>query len=127
MRVLLRDVQDYTVTLGELVLHMEEYRIAGSCALSEQGTAAGTAAVSACFPKGTRITLKGRIAERLAEAAVQLDRVLHSGEAVRLHLGEIVCQNARLIGYTFGEGQEFPALTLVFYADDPFGREGAEE
>lgn len=127
MKLWIRDVQDYTLTVGGVELHMSEYKIAGSCVLSEQGTASGEAAVSACFPKGTVITLKGRLIGQLAETAVQLDKVLHSGEELVLHLGEIICRHARLIRYTFGEGRELPELMLVFYANDPFGREETEE
>lgn len=125
MSVQVRELQDHRVLIGDVILHFSEYKINGSCFLHEQGTATGDAAVTACFPKGRRITLKGRLASSTdtAAAVAAIDMVLRSGATRYLYLGKLVCPDARLISYVISEGADFPELTLLFYSGSPLQRE----
>lgn len=125
MNMHVRELQDHRVLIGDVMLHFSEYKINGSCLLHEQGTATGDAAVTACFPKGTRITLKGRLAPSTdtAAAVAAVDMVLRSGVKRYLYLGKLICPDARLISYVINEGADFPELTLLFYSSSPLQRE----
>lgn len=127
MNVHVRGLQDYRLLLGRVLLHLSEYKIVGGCIFTEQGTASGASAVTACFPKEVRITLKGKLPPdaELAYIAKELDLILHSGATRVIDLGSVLFQGARLIGYTFDEGADFPELTLLFCSSDPFLREEA--
>lgn len=125
----LKGMQDYTVTIGTLVLHLEDFRITGNCTLREYGTAEGNGAVIWAYPRGTRIVLKGRLAppaEHFAAAGAALDRLLREGTVQSLRIGMLRCRDARLIGYSMQQA-EFPAeLTLVFFTDTPLEEVGNE-
>lgn len=112
-------MKQYDVVVGEVVLHLAEYRLTGSCALREQGTAQGTRAVTSCWPKGTRLVLKGKLSGNTdtAEAAAALDAVLRLGTEQELRLGSLLFRDARLIGYGLGEGADVPELMLLFVTD----------
>lgn len=116
MSVELLGMKQFDVAVGEVVLHLAEYRLTGSCAVREQGTALGTGAVTALWPRGTRLVLKGKLSEAadVAAVAVALDTLLRSGETTGVTLGTLLYRNARLIGYSLGEGYEVPEVTLVF-------------
>ena len=114
----LEGVQDIAVTVGEIVLHLSEYHITGGCLVREQGNAEGTASVAVLYPKGTRITLKGKVTpplEHFASVGAALDGVLRGGDQVVLHMGFLTARNAMLIGYTMEQGAFPMELTLVFF------------
>lgn len=103
----------YAVSIGETVLYLSAYQLTGSCLVREQGTAAGAGAVTACWPNGTRLMLKGRLADTAPAAA--LDAILRAGTTQTLQLGTIVYSSARLIGYRISEGEDVPELMLLFH------------
>ena len=118
----LRSTQDFAVTFGTLTLHLSEYQITGGCLLREQGTADGDAAVSAFYPKGTRITLKGKLAPPYTETAAvsaALDAAVRSGITRTVYLNTLRCQGMRLIGYTVGLRDITAEVTLVFLTQTP--------
>ena len=110
------EMKQYDVNLGDVVLHLAEYRLTGSCAVHEQGTAQGTGAVVECWPKGTRLVLKGKLSEATdpADAAAALDARMRSGLTSGVQLGRLLYTNARLVGYGLGEGDGVPDIMLVF-------------
>ena len=80
--IALKSTQCFNVIFGTIVLHLQEYQITGGCLLHEQGTAEGDAAVTAVYPKGTRIVLKGRLSAwhpDLAAVGASLDAAVRSG------------------------------------------------
>ncbi|MCR4645996.1 MAG: hypothetical protein K5695_11440 [Oscillospiraceae bacterium] len=109
-------MKQYDVTVGEIVLHLAEYRLTGSCAVREQGTAQGHTAVTACWSKGTKLVLKGKLSEAadVASVAAALDGKLRAGETMGLRLGHLLYRNALLIGYSLGEGYDVPEVVLIF-------------
>lgn len=112
----------FDVVFGTIVLHMQEYQITGGCLLHEQGTAEGDAAVTAVYPKGTRIILKGKVASWVPEPAAvgaALDAAVRSGLPRDVTLGTLVCSDLRLIGYTLGLHDVVSEVTLVFYTQTP--------
>ncbi len=115
MSVRLCEMKQYDVVLGDVVLHLSEYRLTGSCGIREQGTALGTGAVMECWPKGTRLVLKGKLSDTAdaAEVAAALDAKLRSGLTMGVQLGRLLYMNARLIGYSIGEGYDVPEVTLL--------------
>lgn len=124
--IYLEQMPDLEVTFGTLTLHLSEYRIVGGCLVHEQGTSAGAAAVSAVYPKGTRITLKGRIAvpePNFAEAGAALDAAVRSGIGRTVTLGTLVCADMRLIGYTLAPMGTAAEVALVFYTQTPLETE----
>ena len=124
--IYLEQMQEYPVTIGELTLHLNGYRITGGCLVREQGTSDGTAAVTVLAPKGTRITLQGKLAPPegcYAGAAAALDSLLREGGTMALSLGTLRCAGARLIGYTLDNTQLPPEVTLVFYTQTPMEEE----
>lgn len=123
-----RETADYTVTFGDVTLHLSDYQLTGGCLLREQGTSGGTAAVTALYPKGTRIALTGRLVptqELLSQTGTALDAALRSGTEVSVTLGSLVCKNLRLIGYTLKPGETAAEVKLVFYTGTPLETEAA--
>ncbi|MBR3630984.1 MAG: hypothetical protein IKN55_11025 [Oscillospiraceae bacterium] len=116
MSMSLCNMKQYNVILGDFVLHLTEYRLTGSCSVREQGTAQGTGTVIECWPKGTRLVLKGKLSDATdpAETAAVLDHVLRSGLTRGVRLGRLLYTNARLVGYGLGEGNGVPEVSLVF-------------
>ena len=115
MRTVVLGMKDYAVIVGNVVLHLSEYRLTGSCGIREQGTALGTGAVTACWPKGTRLVLKGKLSDTadIAEIAAALDAKLHSKVTMGVQLGRLLYTDARLIGYSIGEGADVPEVMLM--------------
>lgn len=127
---LVREMPDFIVTLGEITLHLSDYQITGGCLLREQGTSDSTAAVTAVFPKGTRITLSGRLVpsqEILTQAGTALDAALRDGTALSVTLGTLVCTDMRLIGYTLRPGETAAEVKLVCCTQSPLETETSEE
>ena len=123
-------IQDLQVTFGTLTLHLQEYQITGGCLLREQGTSAGDAAVSAVYPKGTRIALKGKLAPPAADFAAvgaALDAAVRSGATRTVYLGDLRCQGMRLIGYTLGLRDITAEVTLVFYTQTALDMDDDDE
>lgn len=116
MSVSIRNMQQYDVNVGDTVLHLSAYQLTGSCMLREQGTAGGSAAVAACWPKGTRIVLKGTLLDAAGVTAA-LDALLRAGTTQTVQIGQIRYSNARLIGYRISEGEALPEIMLIFYTN----------
>ncbi len=119
---LIREMQDLAVTFGEVTLHLYDYQITGGCLLHEQGTSEGTAAVTAIYPKGTRITLTGKLVPEetaMASAAAALDAALRGGTTRTITLGKLVCASMRLVGYTLSLGESAGTVKLILRTDVP--------
>lgn len=127
MKITVREMQSYPVQIGELTVYLSEYQIVGGCGISEQGTADGSGTVTAAFPKGTRLTLRGKLAPSSDMAAIiaAVDAAMRGGTTLPLHIKEIRCDAVRLIGFTLKEGQEFPELTLLCYTQSALVKETA--
>ncbi|MDE5563893.1 MAG: hypothetical protein K2I93_01955 [Oscillospiraceae bacterium] len=125
MSIDVETLQSYDVLVGAVLLHLSDYKLVGGCMVQEQGTANGTATVTACFPKGTRLTLKGRLAPStdMAAAAAALDMVLRSGVTRTLRVGKLVYNDARLIGFSFGGGTQAPEVMLLFHTAEALTKE----
>ena len=118
MSLQLRQMQDIPLLVNDILLRLTDYAITGGCLVREAGTAEGTAVVTACYPKGTRLTLKGRLTDMntdTAKTAAALDDILHSGSACKVTIGALQCSELRLVGYALSGGEDFPVLKLVFY------------
>ena len=116
MSEIVRKMQKYDVIIGDTVLHMSAYQLTGSCMLREQGTAGGSAAVTASWPKGTRIVLKGTLIGT-DYVRTALDALLRAGTTQTVQIGHVVYSNARLIGYRISEGTELPEIMVIFYTN----------
>ena len=112
-------MRDIPVTVGTLVLHLSSYRLAGSSILHEDGTADGTSAVTAAYPRGTRLTLRGLLAPAAAPAAtaVALDTLLRAQTAADLTIGSLCLHGARVLAYTLEEEGDAPSLSIVFLTE----------
>ncbi len=120
--IYLREMQDYTLTIGTVTVHLHEYRITGGCLLRETGTAEGNGAVAAIYPKGTKIQLKGKAAPPVSQIALvgaALDSMLRDGSTQDVRLGLLKAKDVRLIGYTMELNDTAAELTLVLYTDAP--------
>ncbi len=108
--------RDIPVTLGTLVLHLTGYRLSGSSILHEDGTADGTSAVTAAYPRGTRMTLRGQLSPLVdtAAAAVALDTLLRAQTASDLTVGGLCLPGARVLAYTLEADAGAPVLSVVF-------------
>lgn len=127
---MLRGMQDLTAVFGDVTLHLYDYQITGGCLLREQGTSEGTAAVASVYPKGTRLTLTGKLvpdAGTVASAAAALDAALRGGTTRTITLGDLVCAAMRLIGYTLSLGEAAVEVKLVFRTDTPLTEAAPEE
>ncbi|MBQ4465388.1 MAG: hypothetical protein II916_05445 [Oscillospiraceae bacterium] len=126
--IYLRGMQDYTLTVGTVTVHLHEYRITGGCLLRETGTAEGAGAVAAIYPKGTRIQLKGCATpplDQIASVGAALDTLLRDGSTQDVRLGLLKAKDVRLIGYTMELSDTAADLTLVLYTDVPLEEVGA--
>ena len=118
--VILQPLKSFPVRVCGVTLYLSAYKTVGACVLKEQCTADNLAAVTASFPKGTRLTMEGKLAPKQDAAAVtaalakQLNDAVQEDVAVR----GLVFPQARLCGYTVSENQTDTAVTLMFYTAD---------
>lgn len=119
--LMLHPVKGYPVTAGGTVLYLSAWKTAGTCVIRERCTAAGSAGVTASFPKGTRLTMEGKLAptENAALVTAALAKRLHDGTQEDVTVEGIVFPQARLCGYTVSAGQQETELILVFYTAQP--------
>ena len=66
MNLVLQSLRSFPVTIGELTLYLSEYQISETATLKESGTAGGSLVLSGCWPKGSRISLKGKLSPSLS-------------------------------------------------------------
>lgn len=125
--VILQPPKGFPVTVGGIALYLSSYKIVGVCVLREQCTADNLAGVTASYPKGTRLTMQGRLAPSEDPSAVTaaLAQRLADGTLEDVRVKGLVLAQARLCGYTVTEGQNVPEVTLLFYtAQTPALAEG---
>ncbi len=117
MEVILQAVRSYPVEIGGVVLHLSAWKAVGMQVLSEQGTAAGETILTASHPRGTRLTLEGKLAPAQDAGVVTavLAAQLQSGVQEDVQLRGLVFPAARLCGYTISEAQGAAELTLQLY------------
>ncbi len=115
--VILQPLKSFPVTVCGVTLYLSAYKTAGTCVLKEQCTADNLAAVTASFPKGTRLTMEGKLAPAQDAAAVTaaLAKQLNDGTQEDVTVRGLVFSQARLCGYTVSENRTDTAVTLVFY------------
>lgn len=113
----LRPIRRFPVTIGGITLYLSSCRTVGASVLREQCTADNTAAVTASYPKGTRVTLEGWLAPMQDAAAViaALAARLSDASEEDVTVCGLCFQSARLCGYSVNENQEHTAVTLTFY------------
>lgn len=113
----LRTMRRFPVTVGGITLLLSSCKTVGAMVLREQCTADHTAAVTASYPKGTRITLEGWLAPAQDVSAViaALAARLSEESTEDVTVRGLCYRSARLCGYTLHETQEHTAVTLVLY------------
>lgn len=113
----LRPIRRFPVTIGGITLYLSSCRTVGVSVLREQCTADNLAAVTASYPKGTRVTLEGWLAPAQDAQAViaALAARLFDASEEDVTVRGLCFQNARLCGYTVNENQEHTAVTLTLY------------
>ncbi len=115
--VILQPPKGFPVTVGGITLYLSSYKIVGVCVLKEQCTADNLAGVTASYPKGTRLTMQGKLAPSENSSAVTavLAQRLADGSLEDVNVQGLVFTQARLCGYTITEGQSAPEVILQFY------------
>lgn len=113
----LRPIRRFPVTIGGITLYLSSCRTVGVSVIREQCTADNTAAVTASYPKGTRVTLEGWLAPAQDAQAViaALAARLFDASEEDVTVRGLCFQKARLCGYTVNENQEHTAVTLTLY------------
>ncbi len=107
----------YPVQFGEVSLVLYAYEVQGRTELTERVTADSLPAVTASFPKGTRLTLRGSLPAAADAAAVTavLAQYLQAGTAQDILLGTLRFASARLCGYTVSGENGTVKAQLQFY------------
>lgn len=126
--VMLHPVVSHPVTVGDVTLYLSGWKCTGAAVIREQCTADGTAGVTAGYPKGTRLSMEGKLPSAADAAAVTaaLAKRLHDGTTENITVGGLCFADARLCGYTVQAGRGAADVTLLFYAPDAPEREAAE-
>lgn len=126
---ILQPVKGYPVTAGGLQLYLRSWKTVGACVLREQCTADGTAGVTASFPKGTRLSLEGKLApcEDTSAVTAALAQRLYDGTEEDVLVEGLCFSAARLCAYTVGAGQGAAEVTLQFYTASPPAAVGSED
>jgi hypothetical protein len=116
----LHSLQSYPVTVNGLTLLLSGWQAVGSCVLREEGTAEGNAALTSAYPKGTRLTLRGKLTPVTTgvRAAAAFAEMLQNGTVQDVTVQTLCFPAARLCGYTVREEQELPEAVLVFFVSD---------
>ncbi len=123
MSVLIQQVKEFPVTVGDVTLYLSSYQISGGCQLVEQGSADGSAVVTSFWVKGSQISLQGRLAGNPENAVIALDALARSRVGISLQIGEVSCAVAYLIGYTLKDNQNVTEISVTFYSASPLIRE----
>ncbi len=125
----LRSLRRFPVTIGGITICLSSCRTVGVCVLREQCMADNTAAVTAAYPKGTRVTLEGWLAPAQDTAAVTaaLAQRLFDGTQEDVSVCGLLFQGARLCSYAVHENQEHTAVTLTFYTASSPAKTEVEE
>lgn len=125
--VMLHPVLSHPVTVGDVTLYLSGWKCTGAAVIREQCTADGTAGVTAGYPKGTRLSMEGKLPPAADAAAVTaaLAKRLHDGTMETITVGGLCFADARLCGYTVQAGRGAADVTLLFYAADAPEREAA--
>lgn len=116
-QVFLRAKKCYPVQFGEISLCMASCKVVGACVLTERATASNHAAVTASWPKGTRLTLQGKLAPEQSVSGViaVLAQYLQDGTGQDVTVDGLVFADARLTAYTVSDGQETAEVMLQLY------------
>ncbi len=127
--VMLHPVVSHPVRVGDVTLYLSGWKCVGAAVIREQCTADGTAGVTASYPKGTRLSMEGKLPPAADAAAVTaaLAKRLHDGTMENITVGGLCFADARLCGYTVQAGQGTADVTLLFYAPDAPEKEAAED
>ncbi len=118
-------MHDHVIRFGSLVLHFSQYKLTGSCIVREQGTASGSSAVAAVYPKGSRMTLRGRLAPGVSVSMTgqTLCGMMRAGATVPAVIDNMVLPSARLIAFSIEDTQPAPEITVVLFTEDAVTRE----
>jgi len=116
MNLVLQSLRSFPVTIGELTLYLSEYQISETATLKESGTAGGGLVLSGCWPKGSRISLKGKLSPSLSPQTViyTLSQALLTEQILLIQ--NLKFQNAMLCDYTVTENQDTPEIALLFFS-----------
>lgn len=107
----------YTVQFGTVTLCLQAYEVKGQTVLTERVTADNLPAVTASYPKGTRLTLRGGISalEDAAAVTAVLAQYLQEGTVQDITVGTLQFPAARLVGYAVSEADGDAQVQLQFY------------
>ncbi len=107
----------YTVQFGTVTLCLQAYEVKGQTVLTERVTADNLPAVTASYPKGTRLTLRGGLSASEDTAAVTavLAQYLQEGTVQDIFIGALQFPAARLVGYAVSETDGDTQAQLQFY------------
>ena len=116
MSLILQTLKNFPVTIGNLTLYLSGFQMTENSALSESGTADGSTVLSGYWPKGIRLTLKGRIAPAFSAEEILYTLSQNMLTEQILNIRNLQFQKAMLCGYTLSENQDTPELSLIFYS-----------
>ncbi len=116
MSFILQNLKSFPVAIGQMLLYCSSYQITETSHLQESGTASGGNVLAGAWPKGIRITLKGRLTISPEQVIYTLSQAMLTEQI--LSLTEIKFEHAMLCSYTISDQQEIPEMTLVFYSHE---------
>lgn len=116
-KMILQPVKCYPVAVGGVRLYLSAWKTSGVRVLKEEYTSGGAAGVTASYPKGTRLTLEGKLAPMQDTAAVtaELAGRLAAGTQEEITVHGLCFSGARLCAYTVTEGQGAAEVMLQFH------------
>lgn len=129
--MILQPLKCCPVEIGGVKLYLSGWKTAGVRVLKEQCTAGNAAAVTASYPKGTRLTMEGKLApaQDAAMVTAALAKRLNDDTQEDVTVQGLVFPAARLCAYTVTEGRGVSEVTLQFYTEQipAMAEEGQED
>ncbi len=128
-QVITRKKPHYPVSFGAVELYLQSYEIKGACVLTERMTADNQPALTASFPKGTRLTMRGILSplQDAGEVIVQLAAYLQGAVLQDVAFGSLTIKGVRLCNYQVTEEDGAARVMVQFYSEQaPQLQEGAE-
>ncbi len=128
-QVVARKKQRFPVSFGTVELYLQSYEIKGACALTERVTADNLPALTASYPKGTRLTMRGTLSplQDAGEVIVLLAEYLQDAVQQDVNFGTLTFKGARLCNYQAKEEDGAVRVMVQFYCEQvPQMQEGAE-
>ncbi len=125
--VILQPMQCCPVEIGGVRLYLSKWKMTGVRVLREQCHSGNAAAVTASYPKGTRLTMEGKLAPRQGAASVTaaLAKRLSEGTKEDVQVQGLTFPAAVLCAYTLTQDGSAVEVMLQFYTEQvPMMTEG---